>query len=64
MKLFTFLLFVIFIVTFSSCENYRESHDVVNGTPSRADTVLPHKYAPMQQAKTETNEEVPEVYKR
>ncbi len=64
MKLFTFLLSVVFITVFSSCESYRETHDVVNGTPSRADTVLQHKYAPVHDTKTETAGDVPEVYKR
>ncbi len=65
MKLFTFLLLVLFIATFSSCENYREKGgDVVNGTPSRADTVLPHKYPPLQEAKTNAAEAPAGVFKR
>lgn len=65
MKLFTFLLLIFFIAAFSSCESYRQTDgEVVNGTPSRADTVLPHKYSPMQEAKTSETGEPAGVYKR
>ena len=46
MKLFK-LCFVLFLLTgFSACENHMDIQDVVKGTPSRADTVLPHSFAP------------------
>lgn len=64
MKLFTFLLLLFSIAAFSSCGNYRKSHDVIKGTPTRADTVLPHKYPPMQETKTASNEEPADVYRR
>lgn len=38
--------------------------DEVHGTPSRADTVLPHRFAPMHEAKTEKTEDVPVEYRR
>ncbi len=64
MKLFTFLLFVFFITAFSSCENHMDIRDEAHGTPSRADTVLPHRYAPVHEATTEKTEDVPAVYRR
>ncbi len=65
MKLFTSLLLIFFIATFSSCESYRQTDgEVANGTPSRADTVLPHKYPPMQEAKASATEEPAGVFKR
>ncbi len=64
MKLFSFLLFVFFIMAFSSCENHMDIRDEADGTPSRADTVLPHRYAPVHEAKTENTEELPKVFKR
>ena len=64
MKLFTFLLLIFFIAAFSSCESYRQNDDEVKGTPTRADTVLPHTYARMPEAKTETHEVSSEVYRR
>ncbi len=64
MKLFSFLILLIFIIGFSSCESYRQTHDIVQGTPSRADTVLPHKFSPAPEAKTSATENTPKVFER
>lgn len=62
MKLFTFLLFL-FIIVFSSCENHMDIDDVVEGTPTHADTVLYHKFPPFpRDSVKEVN--LPKVFQR
>jgi hypothetical protein len=43
MKLVSFLLFLFLITGFTACENHMDIDDIMPGTPSHADTVLPRK---------------------
>jgi hypothetical protein len=64
MKLFTFLLFLLFFTAFSACENHMDINDIVEGTPSRADTVLAHKFPPYGTRDTLKGEQLPKVYRK
>lgn len=44
MKLFTFLLTVCCVVFLASCVDRMDINDVVEGTPTRIDTVLKRNY--------------------
>ncbi len=66
MKIFKLCLVLLLFAGFSACENHMDIRDVTKGTPSRADTVLPHKF---KAAKTEAeisehNERLPRVFLR
>ncbi len=39
-------------------------NDVVEGTPSKADTVLPHKFPPFVKKDTLKGDQLPKVYRR
>ena len=54
---------MLFLITgFSACENHMDINDVVKGTPSNADTVLPHKFTHKSDSlKTHV---LPRVFKR
>ncbi len=60
MKLFTFLLFVFLFTGFSSCENHMDINDILKGTPSNADSVLPHRF-PSHVEKDSSKEALPKV---
>ncbi len=64
MKLFTFLLFLLLLTGFSACENHMDINDIVQGTPSRADTVLAHKFPPFARKDTLKGEQLPKVYRK
>lgn len=62
MKLFTLGLMLFLLTGFSACENHMDINDVVKGTPSNADTVLPHKFTHKSDSlKTHV---LPRVFKR
>lgn len=44
MKLLSCIVLFLCITGFSSCENHMDINDIVPGTPTRADTVLLHKF--------------------
>lgn len=62
------LCFAFFLFSFiTSCnEHYMDRTDVVKGTPSKSDTVLPRKFAPVKtEAQIEAhNEKLPRVFLR
>lgn len=73
MKLSTLFLMLLFLTVFTGCEHYH-AKDIVDGTPSRADTVLPHVFDD-QSGTANTNKEheathstntsnLPRVFKR
>ncbi|MGH2649150.1 MAG: hypothetical protein ACRDE8_16340 [Ginsengibacter sp.] len=64
MKLFTFCFIVFLFTFFSSCENHMDIRDAVKGTPSRADTVMPHSFSSLQKKDTSTTTALPRVFKR
>ncbi|MDQ2719773.1 MAG: hypothetical protein M3Z26_08450 [Bacteroidota bacterium] len=66
MKIFKLCLVLFLLAGFSACENHMDIRDITKGTPTRADTVLPHRFSP---AKTEAeisahNEKLPRVFLR
>jgi hypothetical protein len=62
MKLMKLFVLFFLLIGFASCESYH-AKDTVDGTPTRADTVLPaHGHGqPLEPAKTE---EAPKIYRR
>ena len=66
MKLIKACLVLLIVAGFSACEIQGEVVNIVDGTPSNADTVLPHKFARDHHAdSTKTGEEnIPTVFKR
>ncbi len=64
MKLFTFCLILFLFTTFAACENHMDIHDVVKGTPSRADTVMPHKFSSLKKEDSSKTTILPRVFKR
>lgn len=40
----TCFIFLVFAIAFSACERQGEVINIMDGTPSNADTVLPHKF--------------------
>jgi hypothetical protein len=46
----TGIIFFLMAVCFSACEVQGDVVDVVNGTPSNASKVLPHKFKPYDKA--------------
>jgi hypothetical protein len=64
MKLFTFLLFLLLFTGFSACENHMDINDVVKGTPSNADTVMPRKFPPFQKKESADQKDLPRVFHR
>ncbi|MBN9350918.1 MAG: hypothetical protein J0H55_09545 [Chitinophagaceae bacterium] len=50
---------------FSACENHMDINDIVAGTPTKADSVLPAKHHPFSAEQVaEWNKTVPRVYHR
>jgi hypothetical protein len=64
MKIVTTCLFVFMILGLAACENHMDIQDKVKGTPSKADTVMPHKFAPHHAMDSSHNENLPRVFKR
>jgi hypothetical protein len=68
MKLLKACLILFIVAGFSACEVQDVWHvdDTVNGTPPKADTVLPAKFANSQKADSvkEIHENIPQVFKR
>ena len=65
MKFVTFSLFLLLFTGFSSCENHMDINDIATGTPSNADTVLPHKFSPFAiKDTTKSENDLPKLYQR
>ncbi len=67
MKLLKFCLaIVIAAISFSACERQGEVINIVNGTPSKADTVLPLKFKtnPKDSLMEKHEQKVAPVFKR
>ena len=64
MKLFTCCILLLFFTGFSACENHMDINDIAEGTPSRADTVLTHKFPPFAQKDSVKEKELPRVFQR
>lgn len=63
MKLVTFIVLFVFITAFSACENHMDINDIVHGTPSNADTVLPHTFAPVTKGDSSKLQSLPREFK-
>lgn len=62
-----FLVVVLTGAVFSACEIQGEVINIVDGTPTNADTVLPHKFGPehhVDSTKAVREENVPKVFRR
>jgi hypothetical protein len=64
MKLITVCLMLFMFTGFSACENHMDIRDVVEGTPTNADTVLPRKHSPDKKADSLGIENLPRVFRR
>lgn len=68
MKFIKFCIVLLIVAGFSSCEIQGEVVNIVKGTPTKADTVLPRKFAPghhhADSAREAHEENVPSVFKR
>ena len=68
MKLLKVCLFLFIVAGLSACEVQDVWHvdDTVDGTPTKADTILPAKFAKFQKADSvkEVPENIPSVIKR
>ena len=64
MTLFTFCLVIFLFTAFASCENHMDIHDAVKGTPSRADTVMPHTFSSSKKSDSVKTSTLPRVFKR
>jgi len=62
MKFIKVCLVLLIVVWFSSCEIQGEVVNIVDGTPTKADTVLPRKFTGNHPAAGEEN--LPTVFKR
>ncbi len=62
MKILKVCIVLFLVAAFSSCENHMDIRDTVEGTPTKADTVLPrsHHKADIKAPK----KELPRVYLR
>lgn len=49
---------------FSACENHMDIRDVVEGTPTNADTVLPRKFSAPEKKDSLTTKILPKVFRR
>ena len=56
------VLFLLF-AGFSSCENHMDIRNIEPGTPSNADTVMPHRFTHGETDST-NSKPLPRVYKR
>ncbi len=64
MKLLTGCLLLFMFTGFSACENHMDINDVVKGTPSKADTVMPHKFSRHRNEDSTNTARLPTVFKR
>jgi hypothetical protein len=64
MKLVSFLLFLLLITGFTACENHMDIDDIMPGTPSHADTVLPRKDRPAINLEGAGQKSLPKEYIR
>lgn len=67
MKFIKVCLVVLIVAGFSACEIQGEVVNIVDGTPTSADTVLPHKFGHDNHAdstKGKGEENVPPVFRR
>lgn len=64
MKLVSFLLFLFLITGFTACENHMDINDIMPGTPSHADTVLPRKDRAMTNLEGAKQKLLPKEYIR
>lgn len=64
MKLVTICLMLFLFTGFSACENHMDIRDVVKGTPSRADTVMPHKFPKLKNGDSSKTTKLLRVFKR
>ena len=63
MKLFIPCVLFLLFAGFSSCENHMDIRDIAHGTPSNADTVMPHRFTHGETDST-NSKALPRVYKR
>jgi len=52
------------ITGFSACENHMDIKDEAKGTPSKADTVMPHRFPDNQKAGSSKEKNVARVFLR
>jgi len=66
MKFIKVCVALLIVAGFSACEIQGEVVNIVDGTPSNADTVLPHKFghAHADSTKTTGEENIPTVFRR
>ncbi|MDP4285414.1 MAG: hypothetical protein Q8891_13390 [Bacteroidota bacterium] len=64
MKLIAVCLMLFMYMGFSACENHMDIRDVAEGTPTNADTVLPHKFAPKDNVDSAHIDNLPKVFRR
>jgi hypothetical protein len=67
MKFLRNCFFLLLTISFASCwPNGNKVSDTLNGTPTKADTVLPHKFHPGENSAStkNTEENVPTFLKR
>lgn len=67
MKFIKVCLVVLIVAGFSACEIQGEVVNIVDGTPTNADTVLPHKFGPghhTDSTKGKGEESIPKVFRR
>ena len=62
MKLLTCALLFFCIAAFSACENHMDIKDIVEGTPSNADTVLAHKFPPYAKNDSSSMDKLPREF--
>ena len=63
----TCFVFLLLTIIFSACEIQGEVVNIVDGTPTKADTVLPHKFVknPKSELQIEQrNENLPNVFRK
>jgi len=62
---FTACCLLLFMITgFSACENHMDIKDEAKGTPSKADTVMPHRFPDNQKAGSSKEKNVARVFLR
>lgn len=67
MKFIKVCLVVLIVAGFSACEMQGEVINIVDGTPTNADTVLPHKFGQdhyVDSTKGKGEENLPTVFRR
>ncbi|MEO8415815.1 MAG: hypothetical protein ABI472_19285 [Ginsengibacter sp.] len=64
MKLVTCCILLLLFTGFTACENHMDINDIAEGTPTRADTVLPHKFSPHAKYDSLKEKDLPRAFKR